>query len=184
MRDKGFTLVELMVTITIVAILAAVSIPTFRTYINRSKTSEATTNLRHLYIGAATYYQLTKPGQGKGQPENWHCIISKSKTIPLKPPAATKELGDYRSDDSFYAAGFMPTEAMYFSYVIDSSGSSCNAGHPNGTSVYSFRAIGDLDGDKDYSLIELSAGLIYWQGTSGEKILKKSSMFYMEEEGE
>lgn len=39
--NKGFTLLELVVTVTIVAILAAIAIPNYQTYIQRSALSEA-----------------------------------------------------------------------------------------------------------------------------------------------
>ena len=45
MREKGFTLIELMVTVTILAILAAVAIPVYNNYVYKSKTAEATTNI-------------------------------------------------------------------------------------------------------------------------------------------
>ena len=45
-RDKkGFSLVELMIVVAIIAILAAIAIPSFMRFAMKSKTSEATGNL-------------------------------------------------------------------------------------------------------------------------------------------
>lgn len=43
MRQKGFTLIELMVVIAIIAILAAIAIAAYKTYIARSQLAEALT---------------------------------------------------------------------------------------------------------------------------------------------
>ena len=42
-KEKGFTLVELMVVVAIIGLLSAVAIPNFQKYQARSKTSEAKT---------------------------------------------------------------------------------------------------------------------------------------------
>jgi type IV pilus assembly protein PilA len=53
---KGFTLIELMIVVAIIGILAAVAIPAFMKYIRRSKTSEATMNIRKLFDSSVSYY--------------------------------------------------------------------------------------------------------------------------------
>src|SRR5277367_5357853 len=54
---KGFTLIELMIVVAIIGILAAVAIPAFMKYIRRSKTVEATMNVRKIFDSSVSYYE-------------------------------------------------------------------------------------------------------------------------------
>jgi type IV pilus assembly protein PilE len=54
---KGFTLIELMVTIAIVAILSSVAIPAYTDYIRRSQLPEAFTQLSDYRVKMEQYYQ-------------------------------------------------------------------------------------------------------------------------------
>jgi type IV pilus assembly protein PilE len=57
MRFKGgFTLIELMITIAIIAIIAAVALPNYTDYITRSKFSEAQGHLSDLRVKMEQYY--------------------------------------------------------------------------------------------------------------------------------
>ena len=55
-RSKGFTLIELMIVVAIIAILAAIAIPNYLRYAMKSKTAEATTNLGAIRTGETAYY--------------------------------------------------------------------------------------------------------------------------------
>ncbi|TMH95272.1 MAG: prepilin-type N-terminal cleavage/methylation domain-containing protein [Betaproteobacteria bacterium] len=61
---RGFTLIELMITVAIVAVLAAIAVPSYTIYITRSKIAEATTNLSDLRVKMEQFYQDNRKYNG------------------------------------------------------------------------------------------------------------------------
>lgn len=53
----GFTLIELMIAVAIVAILAAVAVPAYTDYITRSRLADATTGLATMRAQMERYFQ-------------------------------------------------------------------------------------------------------------------------------
>ena len=53
----GFTLIELMIAVAVVAILSAIALPSYTDYIRRSKISEATSALLGMRTRLEQYYQ-------------------------------------------------------------------------------------------------------------------------------
>ena len=56
-REKGFSLVEVMIVVVIIGILAAVAIPNYNDYLMRSKVPEATSRLSDLRVRMEQYFQ-------------------------------------------------------------------------------------------------------------------------------
>lgn len=54
--NKGFTLIELMIVIAIVAFLSMVSVPTFTKFLAKAKRTEAYMNLNSLYAAQKSYW--------------------------------------------------------------------------------------------------------------------------------
>lgn len=62
----GFTLIELMIVVAIVAILAAIAVPIYSNYVTRSKLTEAQNNLSALRVAMEQYFQDNRQYTGTG----------------------------------------------------------------------------------------------------------------------
>jgi prepilin-type N-terminal cleavage/methylation domain-containing protein len=69
-RQKGFTLIELMIVVVIIGILAALAIPRFMTATTKSKQSEAKGILKQIYTMERTYRQENNAYWGAGTSAN------------------------------------------------------------------------------------------------------------------
>ena len=67
-KQQGFTLIELMIVVAIIAILAAIAIPQYQDYITKSQFSESQTIADGMKTPVAEYYNQTGtcPSNGQG----------------------------------------------------------------------------------------------------------------------
>jgi type IV pilus assembly protein PilE len=56
-QQRGFTLIEVMITVAIVAILASIALPSYQDYVRRGKIQEATSALLSMRTRLEQFYQ-------------------------------------------------------------------------------------------------------------------------------
>ena len=59
--ERGFTLIELMIAVAIVAILASVAFPSYTEYVRRGRIAEATGELGTMRVKLEQFYQDNRP---------------------------------------------------------------------------------------------------------------------------
>ncbi len=144
-----------MIVVAILGVLAAVAIPTFTTYVARSKSAEAVTNLNQLFKSAASYYASDLNAKGMGATATGNCTVEDGGPEPAT-PSSRKQQFVSSGHRSLQALRFRIGDYVYFSYGLRGVGESC--GHSANEILYTFYANGDLDEDGELSTFELTAG--------------------------
>ena len=83
--NRGFTLIELMVTIAIVAILAAIAVPNYTDYLRRGRVPDATSGLADMRVKMELSFQDNRTYAGAKVCEAGNLPTSKYFTFACNP---------------------------------------------------------------------------------------------------
>lgn len=124
---KGFTLIELMIVVSIIAFLAVISVPSFKRYLAKAKRAEAYMNLSSIYAAQKAYWAE----HGK-----YSAILFGEGGIGWKPEGTL-----------YYSYGFAGVEGKnHFIGKLKTSANHLAGSHAN-EQGFIVVAAGDIDGD-------------------------------------
>jgi type IV pilus assembly protein PilA len=116
MKQKGFTLVELMIVVAVIGILSALAIPNYLKMVGRARQSEAKMNLGAIYSAQIAYYAEASTFSGGAQAfhqmgweptstlvTRYAYIMDNDLIMPLYNPPASPPPGILVTKDSFTA---------------------------------------------------------------------------------
>jgi prepilin-type N-terminal cleavage/methylation domain-containing protein len=133
MKRMGFSLIELMVVVAIIAFLAMIAVPNFNRFLAKAKRAEAYMNLSSIYAAEKAYYAE----HGK-----YSDVLHGEGGIGWKPEGKT-----------YYTYGFAGVDGRnHFVGKLGALGSQLQGSHANKNGFVAVAA-GDIDGDGDVDVL-------------------------------
>jgi prepilin-type N-terminal cleavage/methylation domain-containing protein len=144
-KAKGFTLIELMIVVAIVAFLSMVSVPSFLRFLSKAKRSEAYMNLGSLYIAQKGYW---------AEHGTYSQNLAGSNSIGWKPEGYS---GGGASERFNYTYGFNngAEGQQYFTGKLQTAASELGSTKAD-KSGFIIAAAGDIDGDGQADLLTVN----------------------------
>ena len=167
-QRRGFTLIELMIAVSIIGILAMVAGPNLSKYVRRAKTSEAIVNLKNLFEGSNSYYIRSQDMTGRGGEiipaqfpgvgmafgaaprRNACCGQPADKCIPADAP--NSPYPNAWDGSPWKDLNFSITRPHYYWYEYNTAGVGID-------SAFTARAMGDLNCNLSFSVFERVGGV-------------------------
>jgi len=141
-NKDGFTLIELMVVVAIIAFLATLSIPTFSRFFSKAKRTEAYMNLSSLYAAQKAYH---------AEHGTYTDVLYGQKGLNWKPEGYN---GGGKSEKFAYTYGFShgAEGQQFFTGNLEAPSNALSASNV-GKDTFTIAAAADIDGDGKYDIL-------------------------------
>jgi type IV pilus assembly protein PilA len=160
-NEAGFTLVELMITVVLIGILAAIAIPNFLSYQAKSRRAEAFANVVAIATSELSFQAESDTFVSAGAFPDWS---------PYGFLGTHKMAWDAASVAAYSQLGWQPEGEVAYSYEVNAGGSlDCNTC----TLCFTATAHGDVDGDGAPGAVMY----VYPEETAGGIVECPSGMF-------
>lgn len=154
-RQSGYTLIELMIVVAVIGILSAVAIPSFQSYIHRSRTSEAVTFLGEIRQRQESY--RSEFGQYCSVSGAAGSSIDSGSWAPASLPVGGNKIVWSASPGAWTQLGAAPDGPVMFQYRTTAGPPGTLpgiAGYDGSDFWFIAQARGDLDNDTNVMIIE------------------------------
>ncbi len=94
-RQQGFTLIELMIVVVLIAVLASIALPQYTNYVKRGKAMEATSQLADMRVKLEQWYQDNRTWAAVGIIIPIACTDSTSTALPGRAGGAAARYFSY-----------------------------------------------------------------------------------------
>jgi len=102
-HNQGFTLIELMIVVAVMGILASIALPSYKSYVTKSRAQAATSDLVGMSLALENTFQKTLSYPTAYATETTIEALSASRTVATG-------LNDF--------SGWSPAQSSYFSYSV------------------------------------------------------------------
>jgi type IV pilus assembly protein PilE len=130
-RNLGFTLIEVMIVVAIIAILAAIAIPSYTDYVRRGRITDAVSKLSALQVKMEQYFQDHRTYDNPLQPP---CQPGPASSIAPRPTSPHFTFNDCspRTTSTYRAMATGQGSMLGFTYTINEAGVRATAAVPAG----------------------------------------------------
>jgi type IV pilus assembly protein PilE len=149
-RQAGFTLIELMITVAIIAILAAVALPNYNNYIRRGKIVEGTSTLLSMRTKMEQYFQDNRSYTAPSVAVIAPCAAGSSVPVPILKyftitcPTLNQTQYTIQADGGSLSSGDNSMQGIHFtinqanvrSTTVDGGSTMANAGYTSNATCW------------------------------------------------